>query len=145
MGELVNSLLEQSGINFAFVLRQTVKLLSQPVQGDNGCARYMITPAQNMAFIRQVEVFFTDIHNQIDKTAIVYGIYIYAIVTEYYRSSLRPKICIICINVADYGIVGDVLEVVPALIREIEKIQPSEQAELVATDVELEQQLALSS
>jgi len=48
-------------------------------------------------------------------------------------------------NVADYCIVGDVLEVVPALIREIEKIRPSGQAELVVTDVELEQQLALSS
>ena len=48
-------------------------------------------------------------------------------------------------NVADYGIVADVLEVVPALIREIEKIRPSEQAGPVVTDVELEQQLALSS
>ena len=48
-------------------------------------------------------------------------------------------------NVADYCIVGDVLEVVPALIREIEKIRPTERAEFVVTDVELEQQLALSS
>jgi electron transfer flavoprotein alpha subunit len=48
-------------------------------------------------------------------------------------------------NVADYCIVGDVLEVVPALIREIEKIRPTERAEFVVTKVELEQQLALSS
>jgi len=47
-------------------------------------------------------------------------------------------------NVADYCIVGDVLEVVPALIRETEKIRSSEQAEIVSTDVELEQQLTLS-
>jgi len=48
-------------------------------------------------------------------------------------------------KVADYCIVGDVLEVVPALIREIEKIRSSEQAEFVGTDIELEQQLALSN
>jgi len=48
-------------------------------------------------------------------------------------------------NVADYGIVGDVLEVVPALTREIEKIRLAEQTGPVVTDVELEQQLALSS
>jgi len=48
-------------------------------------------------------------------------------------------------NVADYCIVGDVLEVVPALIREIGKIRHSEQAELVVTDVELEKSLALSN
>ena len=48
-------------------------------------------------------------------------------------------------NVADYGIVGDVLEVVPALIREIEKIRPSKQVKLVVTDVKLEKSLALSS
>jgi len=48
-------------------------------------------------------------------------------------------------NVADFGIVGDVLEVVPALTKEIEKIRPTEQAELVVTDVELERQPVLSS
>ena len=48
-------------------------------------------------------------------------------------------------NVADFGIVGDVLEVVPVLTREIEKIQTGEQGELVVTDGELERQLALSS
>ena len=48
-------------------------------------------------------------------------------------------------NVADYCIVGDVLEVVPALTREIEKIRPAEQAKLIVTDGELESQLALSS
>jgi len=48
-------------------------------------------------------------------------------------------------DVADYCIVGDVLEVVPALTREIEKIQSTEQARPVVTNVELEQQLALSS
>ena len=49
-------------------------------------------------------------------------------------------------NVADFGIVGDVLEVVPALTREIEKIRAGEQAEPVVTNVELERrQLVLSS
>jgi len=48
-------------------------------------------------------------------------------------------------NVADYCIAGDVLEVVPALIKEIEKIRSFKQTELVVKDVELEQQLALSS
>ncbi len=48
-------------------------------------------------------------------------------------------------NVADYCIVGDVLEVVPALIKEIEKIRPRKHAEHVAGDGELERQLALSS
>jgi len=48
-------------------------------------------------------------------------------------------------NVADYCIVGDVLEVVPALTREIEKIRPTEQAELAVMGSELESQLALSS
>jgi len=48
-------------------------------------------------------------------------------------------------KVADYCIVGDVLEVVPALIKEIGKIRTSEQAELVVTDIELEKNLALSS
>jgi len=48
-------------------------------------------------------------------------------------------------DVADFGILGDVLEVVPALTKEIEKIRAGGQTELVATDVELErQQLALS-
>jgi len=57
-------------------------------------------------------------------------------------------------NVADYCIVGDVLEVVPALTREIEKIRlnkepchsdgRAKQAELTVTDGELESQLALS-
>jgi len=48
-------------------------------------------------------------------------------------------------NVADYCIVGDVLEVVPALTKEIEKIRHPEQAELTVIDNELENQLALSS
>jgi len=47
-------------------------------------------------------------------------------------------------NVADYCIVGDVLEVVPALTREIEKIQGAEQTELIVSESELESQLALS-
>ena len=46
-------------------------------------------------------------------------------------------------NVADYCIVGDALEVVPALIREVEKIRPREQAEPVVTDSKLEHQFAL--
>jgi len=48
-------------------------------------------------------------------------------------------------NVADYCIVGDVLEVVPALTREIEKIRTDEQTEPVVTNGELERQFALSS
>jgi len=48
-------------------------------------------------------------------------------------------------NVADYCIVGNVLEVVPALTKEIEKIRHPEQAELVVMDSELERQLALSN
>jgi len=48
-------------------------------------------------------------------------------------------------DVADYCIVGDVLEVVPALTKEIEKIRHPEQAEPVVTDGELESQLALDS
>jgi electron transfer flavoprotein alpha subunit len=47
-------------------------------------------------------------------------------------------------NVADYCVVGDVLEVVPALTREIEKIQGAEQTELIVSESELESQLALS-
>lgn len=48
-------------------------------------------------------------------------------------------------NVADFGIVGDVLEVVPALTREVEKMRTAGQAEPVTTDIESEQQLALSN
>jgi len=47
-------------------------------------------------------------------------------------------------NVADYCIVGDVLEVVPALTKEIEKIRLAEQDELTVTDGELESQLVSS-
>jgi electron transfer flavoprotein alpha subunit len=45
-------------------------------------------------------------------------------------------------NVADYSIVGDVLEVVPALIGEIKRVRNKE---LVISDSEQESELVLSS
>jgi len=47
-------------------------------------------------------------------------------------------------NVADYGIVGDVLEVVPALTSEIKKIRTEEQKSVVASKSQQGRQLALS-
>jgi electron transfer flavoprotein alpha subunit len=48
-------------------------------------------------------------------------------------------------NVADYCIVGDIFQVIPALIKEVERIRPPEQTEFAPKVVELEKQLALSS
>ncbi|NQT02136.1 MAG: electron transfer flavoprotein subunit alpha [Planctomycetes bacterium] len=47
-------------------------------------------------------------------------------------------------NVADYSIVGDVLEVVPALTEEIKKVR-TEDKELIISDSEQESELVLSS
>lgn len=48
-------------------------------------------------------------------------------------------------NVADYGIVGNVLEVVPALTREIERSQAEEQKPVAVSDSKKDRLFALSS
>ena len=48
-------------------------------------------------------------------------------------------------NMADYGIVGDVLEVVPALTREIKRMRAEEQSLLAVSGSEQDRLLALSS